>query len=74
MIGLYRDPEGKNVFTHSLPYKQQKTEGSCGKVPMSTIETPNGNNDSNSDSVTTLRARVKLLEERLQSNGIPIEA
>ena len=73
MVGLYRDPEGKNVFTHSLPTKQQKAEGSNGKeVPMSTMGVPNGN--SNSDTVATLRARVKLLEEKLQSNGIPVEA
>ena len=63
MVSLYRDPEGKNVFSGSL--HSDSSGGSTKKGSSSVVSTSHEIN-----SVVVLRARVKELEEQLETNGI----
>ena len=50
MVSLYLDPNGENVFSHSLPTNHPTNNGNTTA------------NESAEETISTLRARIKELE------------
>lgn len=62
MVGLYHDPEGKNVFNNNADNNVK------GDLPLSSTPTA----ADSDESTAALKARVKKMEEVMQSIGIDI--
>ena len=67
MVSLYRDPEGKNVLSGSL--HSDSNGGGTKKLSKRGSSSVVGTSHE-INSVVVLRARVKELEEQLETSGI----
>ena len=67
MVSLYRDPDGNNVLGSSSHTYSESSGSTANKLSTRDKKSKSFNDDS----VIMLRARIKELEDQLETNEIP---